>query len=328
MKKLNILVLFLLCSSLFSVNAFSQTEEQRKYVFKSISSEFIKMINSGNVNGISTKKHSDYTYIDLYLDTDDLDLYKNNLSLRIRKRNFGDGTVEYGMQLKSEMLVNGQARMEVEEDELNFYNIVLADNSKVKLQDELNIVFNRFIKLIELNPNVQVKDDAVISSKIDNINTWISFKLNAAIAPFQKLNRMKLISKLSLRTLKPVLIGKSNRQRVHVFINRKDTADDLTDFPVSTRASSSTPSDLRDTNLIWTMEASFDSAKFYPLSNTLINDLNFHQINEFEVENKYLPHANSKVIMDRFQNSMIQDYKAQINLESKYKQSIKGLSTK
>jgi hypothetical protein len=323
MKAIKILFIFSL--SLIAASAFSQTEEQRKYVFSSITPEFIQMINSGKVEGLSTKKHSDYTYTDIYLDTDNLDLYKNNLSLRIRKRNFGDGSVEFGMQLKSEMLTNGQARMEVEEKELNFYNIVLADNTKVKLQDELNIIFEQFLKIIDSNPNVQVKNDPILSEKIDNIKTWIRFKLNAAIAPFQKLNRVKSISKANLLTLKPVLIGKSNRQRVHVYINRKDTTDDLVSFPASLRELSSTPTILRDLNLIWTMEASFDSAKFYPLTSILSNNSNYHQINEFEVENKFLPNANSEVVMDKFEAGLMQKYKAKVNLESKYKQSINSL---
>jgi hypothetical protein len=314
--------------SFLSFSAFAQTEEQRKYVFKSISNEFIKMINSGKVDGLSTKKHSDYTYIDLYLDTDNLDLYKNNLSLRIRKRNFGDGSVEYGMQLKSEMIKHGDARMEVEEDELNYFNIVLADNSKTKLQDELDIIYNRFSNLIEQNPNIQVRDDSVISSKIEHIKTWISYKLNSAIAPFQKLNRVKSISKQSLQTLKPVLIGSSNRQRVHIYINRKDTTEDLVSFPASTRTKSSTPKVLRGENYIWTMESSFDSAKFYPLSNNLSSNSNYHQINEYEVENKYLPHSDSKVLMERFEKTLVKDYNALINLESKYKQSITNLLNK
>ena len=97
-------------------------------------------------------------------------------------------------------------------------------------------------------------------------------------------------------------------------------------IPASLRALSSTPKVLRDSNLIWTMEASFDSAKFYPLLNKLSNTSNFHQINEFEVENKFLPHANSEVLMDKFEKGLMQRFNAKVNLESKYKQSMNGLS--
>lgn len=317
--------LLVLCISFFSLGTYAQTEEQRKYVFSKITPEFMSMINSGKVSGLSTMKHSDYTYVDIYLDTADLALYKNNLSLRIRKRHFGNGIVEYGMQLKSEMIKHGDVRMEVEEDELDFYNIVLDDKTTVKLQDELNTVFKRFISLVESDENSIIRDDSIISSKLLNINKWIAFKLSSPIAPFQKLNRVESISKESLRTLKPVMIGKSQRQRVHIYIDRENTSDDLINFPASSRALSSTPEVLRSKTKIWTMESSFDSAKFYPLVNTLNNGSSFHQINEYEVENKYLPHANSNVLLNRFEQGLIKNYKADINLESKYKQSIKGL---
>lgn len=317
-------ILITLISFLFVSLCFAQTEEQRKYIFPDGADSIQQLIKAGQVNGLTAKKHSDYVYVDIYLDTDDLALYKNNLSLRIRKRDFGDGTFEFGMQLKSEMLKNGDVRMEVEEDELNFYQIVLDDKTTVKLQDELQVIFERFQTLIAENEQVQLKNDSIMSAKLENVSTWIKFKLAAAIAPFQKLAKIKNISQESLQTLKPVLIGQSKRQRVHIYIDRNNTIDELVNFPASARDLLGTPAVLRGEDYVWTMEASFDSAKFYLLSHQITSSLNYHGINEFEVENKYLPHENSKVLLEKFEAGLILTHGAQVNLESKFKQSING----
>lgn len=300
-----------------SLSAFSQTEEQRKYVFAKPDIKTLETINGGGVlDGLTIKKHSDYVYFDMYLDTANLALLKNKLSLRIRKRNYSNGSIEYAIQLKSEMLKPGDVRMEIDETELDYFN-VFYKKSKISLKSVLENIFSRFEILTDNNNSIH--DDSIINENIRILKTWLEFKVGAAIGPFQKLNKFR-IGKAELQTLKPLLIGKSIRGRSHVFIDRQNTSLDLVDFPASQMDASNIPTDLQDFKLVWLMETSFDQAMFHSVESNKV-----HHIVEYEVENKYQPLEAGRGMLNRLENKLINQFKAEVNLESKYLQSMKAM---
>ena len=127
------LIKFVTLFALFISAVFAQEEEQRKYVFTTPSTNTITIINGGGqLDGLTIKKHSDFEYFDLYLDTENLALIKNKLSLRIRKRDYGNGEIAYGIQLKSEMLKAGDIRMEIDENELDYMTIYFNGKKIIK----------------------------------------------------------------------------------------------------------------------------------------------------------------------------------------------------
>lgn len=315
MKHLFASILFLLSI----VVARAQTEEQRKYVFPELSEQTLQTVSIGAVvNGLTIQQHSVYEYQDLYLDTDDLDLLKRNLSLRIRRRDYGNGTIEYGMQLKSEMLKAGDVRMEIDESELDYMSVVYRGERR-SLQGVLGKIFESFSQKLSAGRDVDLTGDSDLQENFEVLNAWLAFKADSAIAPLQKLRNLGL-SLAKRRTLAVRLIGRSVRTRSHVFIDRANTDPALADYPASSRPSAETPERLRSADRVWTMEASFDRAQFYSLASN-----RNHLINEFEVENKYLPHADSRELLERFEAGLVGELGARVNLESKYLQSMKAL---
>jgi hypothetical protein len=303
--------------------AFAQTEEQRKYIFPQMTEELQILLNRGAVvNGLSVKQHSVYDYMDIYLDTEDLDLYHHQLSLRFRRRVYPDGKKQFGMQIKSEMTVVGAVRMEIEEDELDFYQIYHEGNV-YSLQETLDKIFEEYLLATKQNEEADLHSHAGIQEQIMILKTWLSFKVKSALSPMQKLNRVVKDEK-RLKTLRPVVMGRSLRTRSHIYIDKNSTTPELSSFKPSTRISSETPELIRGDRYIWTMEASFDQARFY----SLISKTSSHPIREFEVENKYLPHEGARSLFIPLETGLIQDYKAMINLESKYRQTIKAMFKK
>lgn len=306
---------------LFSLNVFSQgvdgIEEQRKYVFSRMDQTVLNLLDQGAVvSGLTIKKHSTYDYMDIYLDSKEFDLFHHKLSLRFRRRVYEDNSKAFGMQIKSEMLKNGDVRMEVEEDELNFYKVI-HEGKTYLLQDVVNNFFERYLAIVRDGVNT-IADDEKIKEYSAILTSWLKFKLDGPVAPLQKLKHLKNKFK-SITTLQPVMIGRSLRGRSHIFINKKETTPDLVNFAPSERNPSETPAEIASEQFIWTMEGSFDQAQFY----SLINKATPHKILEFEIENKYLPHENARVLFNRLENGLIKEYGVQINLESKYRQSAK-----
>lgn len=315
MKHLFASVLFLLSIAV----ARAQTEEQRKYVFPELSEQTLRTVSVGAVvNGLTVQQHSVYEYQDLYLDTEDLDLLKRSLSLRIRRRDYGNGTIEYGMQLKSEMLRAGDVRMEIDEAELDYMTVVYRGQRR-SLEGVLSNIFKSFSQKLDSGSVVDLAGDGVLQENLEVLNVWLAFKADSAVAPLQKLRNLGL-PLAKRRTLAAKLLGRSVRTRSHVFIDRRNTDPELVDFPASSRSRAETPERLRDADRIWTMEASFDRAQFY----SVVSNRN-HLINEFEVENKYLPHADSRELLERFEAGLVGELGARVNLESKYLQSMKAL---
>ncbi len=314
---IKLITLITLYLSSFFVSA--QEEEQRKYVFNSPSNNTISIINGGGqLDGLSVKKHSDYEYFDLYMDTDNLALIKNKLSLRIRKRDYGNGEIAYGIQLKSEMLKSGDIRMEIDENELEYMKIYFQGKT-IDLTKNLESIFQRFTQIINGTEKVDITQDRILKEQVNILNHWIAFKINAAIAPFQKLRKLK-IDKNELATLRPLLLGKSNRARSHVFIDRENTTPDLINFKASQMEASSIPAILQSDRYVWLMESSFDRAIFFGLEKS-----GFHIINEYEVENKYRPLLQGRTMLDRFELQIMRQLDGDINLESKYLQSMKEI---
>jgi hypothetical protein len=68
------------------------------------------------------------------------------------------------------------------------------------------------------------------------------------------------------------------------------------------------------------MESSFDRAIFFGLEKS-----GFHIINEYEVENKYRPLLQGRTMLDRFELQIMRQLDGDINLESKYLQSMKEI---
>ena len=64
--------------------------------------------------GIHTHFHSDFVYDDIYLDTDNVELYQKGYSLRLRRRDQGTTAHEYLLQLKREKLTNEADRLEID----------------------------------------------------------------------------------------------------------------------------------------------------------------------------------------------------------------------
>jgi hypothetical protein len=312
---MNKFLIFLFLISSFSALAGSQ-EEQRKYIFDNIDSRLSTFVKEGKLKGLKVLGHSVYNYYDLYLDTDERDLFNKNLSLRLRKRFFADGSIAYGIQLKSEMLNNGDVRMEVEEDELKFFKI-FHNNVIYSMTNIMTEMFDYFEQKTSDNENVHFQSDAYMQERVDIISTWTHFKIKSSIAPFQKLIRSG-INLEKLKTLKPVMIGKSIRSRSHIYIDRSDTNQELKTFNQSLRSQLETPDLVRGTDKIWTMESSLDRARFYPLQ----IQKNFHEINEYEIENKYLPLIGVERLFKQFETGLIETYGAQINLDSKFRQSM------
>jgi hypothetical protein len=305
--------------ALYISAVFAQEEEQRKYVFMTPSTNTISIINGGGqLDGLTVKKHSDFEYFDLYLDTENLALIKNKLSLRIRKRDYGNGEIAYGIQLKSEMLKAGDIRMEIDENELDYMTIYF-NGKKIPLTKTLETIYQRFNQIISGTEKVDLTQDAVLKEQINILNHWLSFKMNAAIAPFQKLRNLK-IDRTELATLRPLLLGKSIRARSHVFIDRENTTPDLINFKASQMEASSIPEMLQSNRYVWLMESSFDRAIFFGLEKS-----GFHIINEYEVENKYRPLLQGRTMLDRFELQVVRQLDGEINLESKYLQSMKEI---
>ena len=293
-------------------------EEQRKYVIKD-KSELVSIIKSNNqLDGFSFYNHSQYMYFDIYLDTPDFDLYKNNLSLRFRKRIFNDSTITYGLQLKSEMLNSTDVRMEVEETELDFYKIK-TEFGWIKLTEILDVLFTQVeSKIINTNTNE-------FKLAMSQIQAWIGFKANGIITPFQKLIYLNLknLDIKKIKTLSPVLLGTDTRNRTSIYINPQTTDTAFLNIP-NTALNTNDLSNffILNPNYIWVSEASLDSATFYPIFKSEIQSVT---ILEFEVENKYKPAKIGTNLLNTFELSLKKVANLQNGLDSKYKASIKKL---
>ncbi len=302
---------------LFSFQLFSQgTEEQRKYVLQK---DLFKQMQSKieGLNDLGTYFHSKYVYYDLYLDSPDFDLYKQGFSLRFRQRIINDSTTTYSFQLKSEMLVEKQIRIEVEETELDFYKIK-EDNQLTPISEILNRIFTQF------NQTNSLKDSVFFKHNFDLLSTWIAQKAGAPIATFQKLKSLRadVFTTQLISTFKPVLIGKSERTRGHVYSDSTRNQLALKNLAKNKLALNATPDFFKEhPTFNYLLESSVDRSLFCYIP---LPDSRF-VITEYEVENKYIDKLKGTEIMNVYENELINTLDLKTELASKYKQSIRSI---
>jgi hypothetical protein len=291
---------------------FSQTEEQRKFSVES-QVEFEKfIINSTGTESLSAHFHTKSSYLDIYIDTPDFLLLKNNLSLRFRKRIFeNDLPVSYTFQLKSEMTLQNSVRMEVEEPELSFY-LVQSGNEWIPLTSILDTIFVHF----ENNPTLPLSPN--VGNALLLLNSWIRLKSEGSIAPFQELLFMGF-DKDSLKRLIPVTCGQSARYRSHVYANSDQ--DEILQLEKNKVKLSELPVFFKENvESNWLLESSFDRSVFYsllPSVNAVAN------ITEYEIENKYYLTEKGTNIMSIYGEELLSMFNMTSKYESKYAQAIK-----
>jgi len=191
------------------------------------------------------------------------------------------------IQLKSEMLKHGDIRMEVE---IVFYKLVYKGET-LRKKKVLDRVYPSFLEInLFATLDIDISQDPQLALLTNQMNMWLSLKLDAAIEPFLKLNKIT-IKKEQLQKLSPKIIGQSKRARSHI---------------------------RRKTDNAHVMETSFDDARFYSLRSVAKPD----QINEYEVENKFTPADQGRIYMDQFEKGIINKFNAKVNLDSKYRQTM------
>lgn len=306
----------LILVSVFGISAaVPGTEDQRKYAVPDLKifDEFI--ISSGNAGDLKTHYEGAYRYYDIYLDTPDYDLYSNQLSLRFRKKIL-NGETFYGLQLKSEMDTGSSVRMEIEEAELEMYQVKKGD-SWIPLISVLNVLFN------QLEHERIAPESAEAQEAIGQISEWIRLKIGTPVSPFQKLSHLNLkgVTEEKLRSMRPVIYGADIRKRSHVYIDSTCANAELKNIPLNKMDAASTPAFFKaHPNCNWMLETSLDAAVFYPIVKSKTKEI---AINEFEVENKYPDAAKGTKVLDQFENYLIHTYGVSKNTDSKYCNSIK-----
>ena len=298
--------------SVAHLQLFSQGFETQKKFALNDEISFTDFINiSENIDGFSSHYHSRYTYYDLYLDSDNNDLFKMNYSLRFRKRTINDSLENYTFQLKDEMNKNKSIRMEVEEKELDFYNI--KDNNEwIPLTNVLDTIFHLY------NKSLTRKDSSSYLRNLNLISKWIKVKANGSIAPFQKLRHIDslIFDELKIKNFSPVLIGSSLRIRGHIYIDSTKTVKDLIQF--NRKDKNNTPLFFQGNNkLNWLFESSLDNSFFIYLKNNKTI-----RIKEYEVENKFMDPIKGQQLLMKYEEIIADKLGFQIKFDSKYKQSI------
>lgn len=298
------------------IESFSQgIETQRKYGFEQ-GTGFSTFIETGReINGFSLIHHSDLTYFDLYFDTPNFDLAEKGYSLRMRKKETGEGGFDYVFQLKSEMETTNGVRMEVEETELDFYYLFHKD-LKIDLSRFLDLLFAEMQALKETGTAVNYQ------LYLDELAQWIEFKAGAPLVPFQKLHFLMpdLFSIEGIKKLRPVLIGQSVRSRSHIYLKAENNLEKAGEMLINKTIESETPEFFKtNPKACWLFESSLDESVFYPLFPSSTKSL---QLWEYEVENKFPSPEKSVALMNEFETHLKTEYGIFNTLNSKYLQSI------
>lgn len=140
-----------------------------------------------------------YPYADIYLDTDDWFLFRSNISLRLRRRSRADG-ISYIIQFKTEIQRANQARTEVEDDRLDYY-----EHAGRPVPEMMDALLNSSAPKTPCTP--QPKD---IQSLVEQ---WVRRRYLAPLAPFQELRHLFPGIQLKLR---PKIRITSQRTRARV----------------------------------------------------------------------------------------------------------------
>ena len=289
-------------------------ETQKKYSFadKQDMKDFVA--STAAMSNFKSHYHALNIYYDLYLETDKNDLYNMGFSLRFRKRIMHDSIVSYTFQLKDEMNVDKEVRMEIEEKELDFYSV--KDGLKwTPLTTVLDTIFNFY------NESTKEKDSAVFYHNLLLINSWINIKANGAIAPFQRLRHVDSLTfnNRKIQSLRPVLIGKSARKRGHIFINQQYTQEKK--LPFNRKNINETPLFFQQNPTYnWLFESSLDDASF-----STLNGQKTVNIKEYEVENKFNNEVKGRILLDEYEDVLINSLGLSVKYDSKFKQSMQSL---
>lgn len=309
---------FLLITLLFwqGIESFTQgIETQRKYGFEQGTGFTTFIEKGGEISGFSLIHHSDLTYFDLYFDTPNFDLAEKGYSLRMRKKEDGEGGFDYVFQLKSEMETTNGMRMEVEETELDFYCLFHKD-LKIDLARFLDLLFAEMQALKETGTAVNYQ------LYLDELAQWIEFKAGAPLVPFQKLHFLMpdLFSIEGIQKLRPVLIGQSVRSRSHIYLKAENNLEKTGEILINKTIESETPEFFKtNPKACWLFESSLDESVFYPLFPSSKKSV---QLWEYEVENKFPNPEKSVTLMNEFETHLKAEYGIFNTLNSKYLQSI------
>jgi len=312
----SLLVIILFLSACF---AYSQTEQQWKYVIPNDVSKSDFLLSTQKDQDFSIHYHSKYTYYDLYLETSDFLLSNNGFGLRIRKRMLTDSIATYSLQLKSEMTEHQDIRMEIEED-LDYYK-VLANDQFVDLKKILDTIFQ-----IYDSGNI-IEDSIRFTKNVNLVQQWIKTKVDSPISAFQKLKHLNpaVFNSESLSRIQPFICCKSLRERGHVYIDRGNENSKFNKIPVNPIKQSVNPDFFKkNKNFIWIMEVSFDQTESMIISGKYANKI--YSIREFEVENKYSDQMKGTEMLKDFETFLISNLKARKEYDSKYKQIVKSLN--
>ena len=289
-------------------------ETQKKYSFadKQDMKDFVA--STAAMSNFKSHYHALNIYYDLYLETDKNDLYNMGFSLRFRKRIMHDSIVSYTFQLKDEMNVDKEVRMEIEEKELDFYRV--KDGLKwTPLTTVLDTIFNFY------NKSTKEKDSAVFYHNLLLINSWINIKANGAIAPFQRLRHLDSLTfnKRKIQSLRPVIIGRSFRKRGHIFINQQYTQHKKLSF--NRKNINETPLFFQQNPTYnWLFESSLDDATF-----STLNGYKTVNIKEYEVENKFNDEVKGRILLHEYEDVLINELGLSVKYDSKFKQSMQSL---
>ncbi|MDG2343185.1 MAG: hypothetical protein P8L23_01260 [Flavobacteriales bacterium] len=297
---------------LLSVNFYGQGfETQKKFSLPEEMNfeDFIK--NSQKVNEFYSFYHSQYLYYDLYIDNEEGDLFQMEYSLRFRKRIINDSVENYTFQLKDEMSLGKEIRMEIEEKELDFYNVIY-DKKWVPLTAVLDTVFELY------NDLLTQKDSNSFFKNLFLIEKWIKTKANGPIAPFQKLRHIDsvMFNEKKISSFKPVLVGSSIRKRAHIYVDSEYTTQQK--IPFNRKNKEETPMFFQEnTQYNWLFESSLDYSNFVYL-------VNFKKtiVKEYEVENKFISPEKGQELLNKHEKTVLEKLELAIKYDSKFKQSI------
>lgn len=308
---LSISLLFTQCFCGFSQGI----ETQRKYGFERDAgfADFIE--SSGDLDGFSLVHHSDLRYFDLYFDTPNFDLAENGYSLRMRKKEVGEGEFAYVFQLKSEMETTNGVRMEVEETELDFYYLF---HNKIKI-DLASFLDSLFAEMEHVKENATAES---YQPYLNELVQWIEFKAGAPLVPFQKLRFLlpTIFSIEGIKKLRPVVIGQSVRSRSHVYLTPENSLKKTEEILVNKTIESENPVFFQDhPEFCWLFESSLDVSAFYPLFPSSLKSV---KLWEYEVENKFPVDSIGHLMLDEFEMGLITTYELNVQRASKYLQSM------
>ncbi len=285
--------LFIVC--VFALNtcyAVSGIEEQRKYIVNPI------VLNTDKITLITPfvfHPHSQYITYDIYFDSREWEIRNTAHSFRLRRVEKKKGKWEYYVQLKTEMAKLGEIRTELE----------FKDFSKQKVGEEkLTDLMDRFIA-----------DESARDETAKKLATWIARKKNSSLSPFHKLSELGI----DVTSLRPIVWGKSIRQRYHVYTQRNSPLARTFFIKNSEKNIFMVPEFFKkQKDYIWLMEASYDQAVFKDL---LSGKPGEWPIYELEIENKYRPRKFGTLLLNELEKKMSTVWDVKTNKDSKYVQS-------